>query len=71
VADHGDWGGKPIVSEADWRKGTEYGGVGGVISPLDSPHTESMAAAEQLAMIYNTEPTATDDVLVEVPKKLA
>jgi hypothetical protein len=70
VADHGDWGSKPIVSEDDWRRGTEYGGVGGIIAPLDSPHTASLTAAEQLMMVHNVDPMDAEAVLIEVPKKM-
>lgn len=54
MGDAGDWGGKPIVSEKDWHKGTEYGGVEGVIQPLDSPHQLKVTPDEQLQIIYNT-----------------
>lgn len=69
--DDGGWGGKPIVSEADWRDGSEYGGVGGLIPPIDSAHTNAMTASEQLMLIHNMDPVKTDDLLVEVPKRLA
>jgi hypothetical protein len=57
MGDAGAWGGKPIVSEKDWRKGTEYGGVEGMIQPLDSPHGNHVTEDEQLQIIYNTEMT--------------
>lgn len=69
--DDGGWGGKPIVSEKDWRDGSEYGGVEGLIPPLDSAHTNVMPASEQLMLIHNMDPVKTDDLLVEVPKRLA
>lgn len=53
ASDHGDWGGKPLVSEDDWRSGSEYGGVGGLIAPIDSAHTLVMPAHEQLTLIKN------------------
>lgn len=55
MPDHGAWGHKPIISQDDWRKGTEYGGVDGIIAPLDSGHGEHVTAAEQSMLIRNTD----------------
>lgn len=56
MGDAGAWGGKPIVSEKDWRRGTEYGGVDRIIAPADSAHwdNENMSGDEKLMLIYNT-----------------
>lgn len=56
ASDHGDWGGRPIISERDWRSGSEYGGVEGLIQPRDSGHDPANNAHEQLMLIYNTDP---------------
>jgi hypothetical protein len=69
--DHGDWGGRKIVSDGDWRTGTEYGGVGGIIPPLDSPHTESMSAHEQWLIVRNIDPTDNATSPVEELKQMA
>jgi hypothetical protein len=61
VAD-GEWGGRPIISTDDWRKGSEYGGVGGIIAPRDSGHTNHLSAREELMMIYNTHPVQYDQL---------
>ncbi len=71
ASDWGAWGGRPILSEDDWRTGSEYGGVGGLISPIDSPHTESMPAFEQLTLIKNIDPMDTVTQPVEVTKQMA
>jgi hypothetical protein len=54
--DHGDWGGRKLVSEKDWRKGTEYGGVEGMIQPAGSGHDVADHPREQLMLMYNTDP---------------
>jgi hypothetical protein len=41
-----------LVSEDDYRKGTEFGGVGGLIQP--PPHVPT--ARERLSMIYAIDP---------------
>lgn len=49
------WGGKPLVSKKDYTKGTEYGGVEGLIQPL--PHQsdlDSRGSRETLMKIYNS-----------------
>jgi len=46
---------RSLVSEEDWRKGTEFGGVDGVIQP--PPHVPT--ASERLSMIYAIDPTDT------------
>lgn len=55
---HGDWGGRPLFSKQDWRRGTEYGGVDGLIAPLDSAHDIQDHPIDQLRVIYNTEPAS-------------
>lgn len=71
--DHGAWGGKPIISEEDWQGGTEYGGVGGIIAPLNSPHYKSLTADELLMMLKNSRPTDAADMgsLPEPPPQIA
>lgn len=69
MSDHGAWGGKPLTSEKDWRKGSEYGGQEGIIQPLDSPHTASLSAREVLMMVLNTPPTEPIDTQVPEPLK--
>lgn len=71
--DHGAWGGKPIVSEADWQQGSEYGGVEGIIAPLNSPHYAGLTADELLMMLHNTRPTDTGDMggMPDPPKQIA
>lgn len=54
--DHGDWGGRQIRSEKDWQKGTEYGGVEGLIAPAASAHDVADHPSEQLMLMYNTNP---------------
>lgn len=71
MADHGDWGGRKVVSDADWRTGTEYGGVDGIIAPLDSPHTEAMPAYEQWMIVRNIDPTDNVTGPVEELKQIA
>jgi hypothetical protein len=43
---------RSLVSEEDYRDGTEFGGVGGLIQP--TPHVPT--ASERLAMIYAIDP---------------
>lgn len=52
----GDKSGRDWVkqSEADPVKGSEYGGVGGLIQPR--PHEVENSPSEQLMLIYNTDP---------------
>ncbi len=69
-----DWGnrsGRQLFSEDDWRTGSEYGGVGGLIAPIDSPHTESITAPEQMMVIYNIDPLDTVEQPIEVTKQMA
>ena len=42
-----------LVSEEDYRDGSEFGGVGGLIQP--PPHVPS--SSERLSMIYAIDPT--------------
>jgi hypothetical protein len=44
---------RDLVSTEDYRDGSEFGGVGGLIQP--APHTPS--ASERLHMIYAIDPT--------------
>lgn len=44
---------RDLVSTEDYKNGTEYGGVGGLIQP--APHTPT--ASERLHMIYAIDPT--------------
>lgn len=60
MSDSGAWGGRPMISKENWRRGSEYGGVGGLIAPRDSPHNPADVASEQLMMIYNTDPAIDD-----------
>lgn len=71
MTDHGDWGGKPLFSEKDWRSGTEYGGVEGLLPPFDSAHTANMPPSEQLMVIHNIDPMDAETQPVEVLKRLA
>lgn len=48
---------KNLVSTEDYRTGTEFGGVGGVIQPL--PHVPT--SGERLRMIYAIDPTDPGD----------
>jgi hypothetical protein len=43
---------RDLVSDTDYRTGSEFGGVGGLIQP--APHTPS--ASERLHMIYAIDP---------------
>lgn len=54
--DQGNWSGRKIYSEKDWQKGSEYGGVEGLIAPRSSPHDVADHPSEQLMLIYNTDP---------------
>lgn len=71
MSDHGDWGGRPILSDKDWRKGTEYGGVEGLVAPIDSPHTPSMTAHEQLMFIRAIDPMDGEIAPIAELKKMA
>lgn len=71
MADHGDWGGRPVVSEADWRTGTEYGGVGGIIPPLDSAHTQSILPHEEWMIIRNIDPMDEETAPIAETKRIA
>lgn len=44
---------RSLVSEEDYRDGSEFGGVGGLIQP--APHVPS--SSERLSMIYAIDPT--------------
>lgn len=44
---------RSLVSEQDYKDGSEFGGVAGLIQPL--PHTPN--ASERLSMIYAIDPT--------------
>lgn len=44
---------RSLLSEEDYRDGSEYGGVGGLIQPL--PHQPT--SSERLSMIYAIDPT--------------
>jgi len=44
---------RSLVSEEDYRDGSEFGGVGGLIQP--PPHNPT--ASERLSMIYAIDPT--------------
>lgn len=44
---------RDLVSEEDYRTGSEFGGVGGLIQP--APHVPT--AGERLSMIYAIDPT--------------
>lgn len=68
MADHGDWGGNDnIFSKKDWRSGSEYGGVEGLVPPLDSGHTNYLTAGEQLMLIYDTKPVVMELGLAKQP----
>lgn len=54
--DHGNWGGREIFSSEDWRRGTEYGGVGGLVAPIDSDHTPNIKGKEELMAVYASDP---------------
>jgi hypothetical protein len=58
--------GKPWVkqSEADPTKGSEYGGVEGLIAP--PPHDVKAVASEQLMLLMNTDP-ADENSGVDLP----
>lgn len=44
---------RDLVSDEDYRTGTEFGGVSGLIQP--APHTPT--ASERLHMVYAIDPT--------------
>jgi hypothetical protein len=54
--DHGGWGGREIFSNDNWQNGTEYGGVGGLVAPIDSPHTPNITGKEELMLIHASDP---------------
>lgn len=73
ATDHGDWGGKPIVSQDDWQGGSEYGGVPGIQQPDASAHYKALTADELLMRVHNSEPTdaTSDGGLPDPLKKIA
>lgn len=64
MGDAGAWGGRPIVSDKDWRKGSEYGGVEGLIAPADSGHSPNDVASEQLMLVYNSDAGVDEQVVI-------
>lgn len=54
--DHGNWGGRKLHSTKDWRKGSEYGGVEGLLPPESSPHDSADHPVDILWMMRNTNP---------------
>lgn len=57
---------RDLVSEENYRDGSEFGGVGGLIQPV--PHTPT--ASERLMMVYAIDPTddGTEDGSILPPE---